>query len=932
MKTIRPLLITHSLLLLAILLATTSCKQDLEPEAPVSAQDYLTVTIDGDQAATRAIVMDNPGIGMETVWTDKDQLGIFGASTNNTAFTINASTISEDGRTATFQSITSIPTGDLLAYYPYADNATLSDNTLHLTFGDTQHYINVGGVAQPDPAACVMIGSGTRQTGVSMRNVMAVLKVGQVFETTTKVKTVEFRDLAGEPVCGKYTVSITGGVPQTTFTGTGSKLTLDLGDGVEAQAGSAFIVFLVVPARNYPKGFEITFVDADGQRTVKTAGTKHGKTLNRSIVHPVGDIGDYKQVEGMSYELKPSAMLMTPDKLDLIKILRLTETEVYDDEGNLVRTEDGYPHRVPAITALVHRDLNPKQGGWLIFNMPSAELPQGGTFRITKCKALGDGENYEVEGVSEINFAAPFESLQIGTQPTLGPDGEILDDGGVEIDLAPYVKEIVETDEDHHVLSRMPLRPQNPYEMNVAEGLTRTIINHTYNPPPLSMTMDDDNHCSCEVSTQAHLAVRIAIGIIHGELQYIYFTVNPTFDIKTAFALYAKFEKSKSQHLWTFYTTGVAIGPIVLLPEITFNASIGAGAEAKFSASTTFSYNIGTYGVSYNKGQGLMFHKQAPPPPGKKDDFMPQLGAGAEASVYAFGALGMGVGVSIYAMCSLGLNTDFKLTFGVKQAIDNNNNSQPAKLHLTPELSAAPYTAFLHGKWHGLFKELGYKVEFEPLWERLLRPIWDEEKHSSTTFITTQTEPLTYLQTFVLNKDQSVGVGKLVTGVEGANYNINLKGKTLKDFNVFVDVYEGSNVEFAPDPYSIAIPGWEYDDPYYGVEAFRSAGLLHLTSAFVRCKYRFTGLRLKMRYPVGVFKANTEETQTFSGQLQFPIGSGIPCIITGGPRPVDDPYEIYDEDNSVSPWYTGDQGDIVWYYWPNCSNGGPYPWTPLPGN
>ena len=315
-------------LLLTIVTVATACTQDLTETKNIASDEGLTVTIDDDEQATRAIVIDNPGIRLETTWTAGDQLGIFGAGQSNEPYTINASTISDDGRTAAFTSTASIPSGDLLAYYPYNANATQSDDQLHLTFPKTQHYTVAGSVPLPDPEACVMAGKGSEATGVNMRNVMAVLKVGQVFATPTTVKSVEFRDLSGKSVCGDYTVTMTGGIPQTTFDGTGDVLTLDMGEGVKAEDGSAFIVFLVVPARDYPKGFEITFVDTEGQRTVRTAGTKNGKTLNRSVVHPVGDIGTYQNVEGMSYELMPTAHIIKPDDLELVKILRLT-TDAY---------------------------------------------------------------------------------------------------------------------------------------------------------------------------------------------------------------------------------------------------------------------------------------------------------------------------------------------------------------------------------------------------------------------------------------------------------------------------------------------------------------------------------------------------------------------------------------------------------------------------
>ena len=567
-------------LLWVVLSIATSCKQELEGTVFSAPSEGLTATIADDESVTRSIVIDNPGVCLESFWTENDQLGIFGEGSDNVAYRIDASSITNDGRKATFHSTASVPSGNITAYFPYQSNAILSGSTLKLTFPQTQHYVKVGNVVQPDPQACMMVGTGSQKNDIQMRNVMAVLKVGQAYDETTTVKRVEFRDLAGEPVCGEFTVSMSGGLPVSTFSGSGDVLSLDMGDGVKAQGGSSFIVFLVVPARDYPKGFEITFVDDNGGRVVKTAGTKLGKTLQRGVVHPVGDIGSYENVDGMSYELKPSAQLMTPQKLDLIQILSVTEDNTYDAEGNLVRAEDGYPYKTPRLKLMVHRDLNPTVGGWLIFNIPSTQLPEGGIFRIKSAMPMGDGENYLVEAVTEVNFAAPFETLEIGTEPKYGTNGEVIEEGGIEFDISPYVKEVVEKDQNGNVLSRTAVHPRSSYEMNVAETLTRASVSHTYKTPPLSLTMDDESHCSCEVTAQASIPTRLAIGVKQGELQYIYLTVNPNFDLKTTFALYKKFEASTSERLWTFYTSGIPIGPIVLLPEIGFNGGLGAGAEA----------------------------------------------------------------------------------------------------------------------------------------------------------------------------------------------------------------------------------------------------------------------------------------------------------------------------------------------------------------
>ena len=113
----------------------------------------------------------------------------------------------------------------------------------------------------------------------------------------------------------------------------------------------------------------------------------------------------------------------------------------------------------------------------------------------------------------------------------------------------------------------------------------------------------------------------------------------------------------------------------------------------------------------------------------------------------------------------------------------------------------------------------------------------------------------------------------------------------------------------------------------YGLEAFRSAGLLHLAPTFVKCKYWFTGLTLTHRYKIGTFEAGKEEEQRFVGTVDFTIPSGNPSYLGGNRvRIGGTPEDLYGPEWSDSR-YAGNASQFVWFYWPNNSDGGPYPWA-----
>lgn len=886
-------------LMAASALLTTACSEQ-ESAPVVSDPTVLHTTIADDQAVTRSIVLDNPGIKLESFWQSGDRIGVFGPSGQNIMFSIAESSISSDGKSADFRTVTDIPAGDLQAYYPYSSTATISGTSLKLDFPTTQHYTLVGGIPQPDPQASVMVGKGSKDAGISFVNVMAVVKIGQVFAENTTIKNIEFRDLSGAPVSGSFTIDLSSGLPVTTFTGTGQVLTLDMGSqGIEAIGGGLFTAFIVVPARDYPKGFEVTFIAADGTRTVRTAGSKEGKTLKRSVVYPVGDISTYQNIPGMSYELKPTTQVMTPEKLDMVKVLSVSTNYAKADDGTPIVDANGNRIVLPTLTLSAHKDMNPQVGGYLIFNQPTTDMPQGGVFKIDQCQLSSDGNHYEVVAVPETNFAAPFESLTIG-EPLYDEAGNLNPNGGVDIDISSYIREI--RDGEGNILSS---RAVPTYDTNVADAMarrtsTRASSSHTYCPPALTLSAEDGNHCSCDVTAQMTIGMRIAAGAFAGELQYIYTTVNPKLSLKTTFGLSGKAEWSKRKHLLTIYTTGIPIGPIVVIPEISFDMLGGVGGEVKFTASTTFNYDLGTYGLIYNKGNGLSFRYQSPPAP-KDDNFNPTLGSDFSGSLYAYGGMGMKAGLSVYAMCSLGAATDATLKFGIVKDLTNPGG---LKLALTPEVSIKPYTAIIGGKLAKVWDGLSSKIELDPIWERYIIP--GLYGTAGIDLLWSDPMKIDYVVKDINSKlDISVSTGAKV------GYNIILKGKPLSNWEVLVDLYKSSDYSYLTLMFDPNMDEIKSD--------FNANGILHLLDPAVYISKPIHVSSLK----VGDYTIS-DDSVTIKGSLDYPFESGVgyaavASIRSGSTKvPEEGAQTMYIGDKEVR----GLVGKI--FFWPYRSNGAPY--------
>lgn len=878
---------------ISLLITACSEQEAMNSVSWLSGSDFaLHATISEDKAATRSIVIDNPGVKLETFWDKGDIIAVSGSSTQNVKFTIAEGTISANGKSADFKTTSDTPTGDLVAYYPYDEKAVVSDKDITLDFPATQKYTRINGVPQPDPKACVMAGKGSASNGIEFMNVMAVLKVGQVFTSETTVSSIEFRDLSDASVCGTYKINLTGSVPSSEFTGSGKIITLDLGTtGIKAEANTLFTAFIVVPARNYPKGFEVTFVATDGTRVTKTAGSKQGKILERSVVYPIGDITTYENVPGMVCELKPTAQIMTPEKLDMVSIIDNANNYVVTEDGNLAMDADGNYLRMPELTMLVHKDMNPQVDGYLIFNQPTNEMPQGGIYKVKSCTLAADGEHYEVYAIPETNIAAPFEKLIIG-EPLWDENGNLNEDGGIELDISSYVKEI--RDGDGKVVST---RSIPTYDMNATEAMTRAAMHltKTLKAPKITLSLDDEKSCACDVSAQMSVGMKMAIGIIHGEVQYVYLNVNPALDLTTNFALYGKLEKEKREHIRNFLFGGIPVGPLVLMPELGFDAFVGIGGEVKFSASKTFSYDLGTYGLAYNKGDGFQYRRLPTPPPAPATDFVPQLEAGLSASIYAFGGIAMKNGISISGMFSFGANTDAKLTFGITNETNSSGAILATKVHLTPGLEIAPYSAVINGKISKLWKGIQGKIEFDPLWERYLSPIVE----SATVFRIAKLSEKKYM--FDTDEGEDKLACQVYTDVTEAAYRVEVKKPIFKHLTLAVQVLQGDDIEYS-----------NFEN-LARFEAMKADGAAHIAYMLGECEGRLVGdVHESYHSPIDTYPSDTDG-KVLEGKCTISTHSGKPFSL----RLVW--VDFAGRETPITNW-----NKPFIYYWPNDANGVPY--------
>jgi len=699
-----------------ILLAASACtRETFSPEATDSHEIFATIA-DGDNA-TKAILLDNPGVRMESFWTGGDQIGIAGQDGTPVSFSVAASDISGNGKTAVFRSESTVPSGALTAFSPFQADAAIGGGNVHMTLPATQHYTVGYGVSQPDPEANLMVGTGSASGGLAFRNTLAILKIGKRFEAETTIKQVIFKDLSGAAVAGS--VSITpGNAPVASVNGTELSITLDCGEeGVKLPAGEPGRFYIMVPARKYAKGVEITFVTASGERTTHTTGSSKGTTFERGVVYPVGDVPTREYIASNVAVLDENAVVMTADLLRQVTILSCVKGPVFCDDGSVAKL-DNTTIELPYMDIYVPIDMGFHEGQFLIFDATD-DFPSGGVLVIKEIIApFGDNTHALLKAEPTGNPFAAYKSLEFG-DGMYTEDGSFTEDGGLDVDLSGYLSKIVDAQGNNVPFYRTPEGRIVFSEDEIAQADTKASVSSTtLSTPTLEISRGTDN-VSGKFSAGISVGMKAGVSVMDGKLNWINFNFNPVLNLSAEFMIKAEGDIDKNVHLLTMYfVPGIPICPgVFLTPELSVGAGVAVGGSIQFKTVVNYNMDLGRFGFSYLNGQGFAFrHLESEPAP---NNMQPELSSELSGSLWASASLTVTPSISLCGLLSAGLQTEIKLKFGLE---GNTSNPYGTKLYLQPILGFAPTTSSLGGLYTKTWDDLIPEIEFDPIWERYLWP------------------------------------------------------------------------------------------------------------------------------------------------------------------------------------------------------------------
>ena len=248
---------------MAALLAVVGCaKQDTPTSGDAGTADTPEFEVEFENSNA---FIDEPEDGFKLTWTEGDLFSCFFNTGGNAKYKYIGQT---GDYTGSIEPVAS-PEGTLLdtyyAVYPYNENNELANGKLSITLPAEQTYAEGTFGANSN----TMVAATTaEELSYTFSNICGFVRLKVYGEAA--IKSIEFMGNNDEIIAGEALV-----VPTTkkiTFTGEGTTITLDCGEGVtlgeiEAEATS---FWLVVPPTAFEGGFTVTLTDTEGKSIEKT--------------------------------------------------------------------------------------------------------------------------------------------------------------------------------------------------------------------------------------------------------------------------------------------------------------------------------------------------------------------------------------------------------------------------------------------------------------------------------------------------------------------------------------------------------------------------------------------------------------------------------------------------------------------------------------
>lgn len=287
----------RALPLWALLLGVASCdKEDIvaggngaEASGERVPMTFTALAPQTGQAQTRTELQ--PGVEGEdgqttyaVYWNAGDQIGIYDGQSFR-PFTIDL----QEGTAATADfSGEALPGAEsYLAFYPYSEGLTCTDDAIHFTLPDTQT-AQAGSFATGTNPAWAQTNDADGQ--LTFHNAAALVKFTLKAEDAAQVSNAVLTDKQGKPLAGGFSLSVADG--RATLTGnSGNTFASVKLDGNFGNTNADYLFVVACGENQLEGGFTLAFnLTNGGQKTLTASGGLGGQSLEAGMITNLGEI------------------------------------------------------------------------------------------------------------------------------------------------------------------------------------------------------------------------------------------------------------------------------------------------------------------------------------------------------------------------------------------------------------------------------------------------------------------------------------------------------------------------------------------------------------------------------------------------------------------------------------------------------------------
>ena len=342
------------------MIGLASCQQKEDFTLPIEGEKMTFYASIADDATKTTAEVD--GEKTKVLWTKDDAYSLSVKGGAFAKFTLDG----EGGKTTGTFSGTAVEGEGTqnIAYYPYTEGVTLTDDKLSVVFPSVQAY------SANSIAAAPMVAVSTDNT-LKFQNVASLIKI--TIKGEKIIKSVSLTGNNDESLAGNAVVTL-GATPSLALAADaeGKTITLNCGEGIKLTEGGVDFYF-AVPATTLTKGFTVVAIDSEEKAMIKSTTKEVVLTASKVKVFPAfeyeNNVTEVSSAEQITTAISEGRNIKLTKDITLSAILVINEDIIFDGNGHTLTSSAGRAINVSGAANVTIKNLTINASGERAINI-----------------------------------------------------------------------------------------------------------------------------------------------------------------------------------------------------------------------------------------------------------------------------------------------------------------------------------------------------------------------------------------------------------------------------------------------------------------------------------------------------------------------------------------------------------------------------------